>query len=193
MYQSDEAARINKFLAGFGINQIDPKKPMFRLVWSTLQHEKRLGEFSVYAGPIFLRTEVGVRELPKYPYLADRWILEQWYPPEIAISRELPDSKYGSYEPIYVFEDKNGNALPLLLKVAEIIMHSKFNNHETVNDKMCRLQAEQDLKDEKIQQYVEDMVETSDVMSNLHFGEGIIVPSNYDVESPNLRKNNAGN
>lgn len=183
-----QAAQINKILKNFGINQLDPKQPMFRLVWSEFQKENRLGEFNEYCGPIFIRTFTGVKEVPKYNYIKDRWILEQWYPPAISYNKELPESRYGSYEPIYVFEDKDGNRLPLNQTVVEMIIYAKYKDDQTPTDRRMRMKLEQEIKDKKLQSYCEDMIDTSDIISNLHFKEGIIVPSNHEVESPNLRK-----
>jgi hypothetical protein len=182
------AAEINKFLRPFGNNQINPREPMFRLVWSEFQRELRTGEYDVHYGPLFIRKEVATKEVPKYPFLKERYILEQWYPPDIAYTKELPNSAQGSYEPIYVFESGKGDRLPLNKRVVEIIMHGVFNTSETEKDRACRMKAAEDLKELKEQEYFEDALEcSSDIMSNLHFGEGIIVPSNYDVVSPNLK------
>lgn len=184
--ESISAAHINRFLHTFG--EWKDKEPKFRLSWSEDQRELRTGEFDVHANGIFLRTETGTREMAKYPYLRERYILEQWYPPELSFCPELPNSQYGSYEPIYVFEDGNGNRLPLNMKVVEMIMHAKFNQSESQKDKDCRMRADQDIKDKKEVEYFEDALElSSDIMSNLHFGEGIIVPKEYEGNSPNLK------
>lgn len=190
--ESFQAAQINRFLESFGF--VERKKPKFRLVWSEFERELRTGEFEVWAGPLFIRTEVCTREMPKYPYLRERYILEMYVPPESAFNRELPNSKYGDYYPIYVFESCKGDRLPLNMRVVEIIMHSKFNTRETEKDRMCRMQAEFDLKEKEYEEYVMDSVESSDIISNLHFGEAIIVPKNYDITSPNLKgKENENN
>lgn len=189
MSDFDEAAKINKFLKGFGINQIDTKQPMFRLVWAPDQRELRRGEFNVYAGEIFIRTEVGVREMPKYPYIGERYVLEQWYPPVLSYSEELPNSKYGSYEPLYVFEDKNRNKLPLNIKVVEMIMYAKFNDRQSPDQRKSRLATEEDEKDQKETKYFEEVIDTSDITSLLHFKEAILCPD-IGVPSQNLRGNN---
>ena len=186
--ESFELGQINKFLKPFGSIPNEPKSSRFRVVWSDFQREMRQGEFNVYCGPVFIRTEVGVRETEKYPYISSRYVLEQWYPPEIAYNREIPNSRYGSYEPIYVFEDKDGNRLPLWLKIVEIIMHSKFNDSESEAAKKSRQQAKEDMKNVEELKYFEEALDCSDMASNLHFGEGIIVPKEYDIESVNLRK-----
>lgn len=118
---------INDYLKGVGSN---PRgEPLFRLVWSTTQRELRYGTYNEFYHDLFVRTVTGVREVPKYPFLVDRWVLEMWRPPEMVICEELPESKNGLYEPLYVFEDGDRNPLPLNLKVVEIIVKTMLGRH----------------------------------------------------------------
>lgn len=97
-------------------------RPNFRIVWSDSQTEKRFGEFDVHYGAIYLRTEKCVREVPKYPFFRQRWILEkQVYAP-------APEDvkNYNWYEPVFVFESAKGEALEPVWKAIEIIVHSLF-------------------------------------------------------------------
>lgn len=74
--------------------------PNFRLVYCGDQFEKRKGEFSVYSGDIYLRTESGIREVKKYAYIDDDiWIIERLIP------NHHQDVMEGSfvYEPVYAF------------------------------------------------------------------------------------------
>lgn len=186
--ESLEAAQINRFLRTFGNSPLDSKKPLFRLVWSSTELETRFGEFDVHLGPIFLRTEICTKEVFKYQDIWDRYILEQWQPPEIAYTKEVPASQFGLYTPLYPFEDKDHNRLPLNMRVVELIMYAMLAPRKTYLERLSRIKEEMKKKEEDIDQYIMDSVESSDITSNLHFGEGIIVPSNYDVQSPNLRK-----
>lgn len=99
-------------------------KTKFRLVWSEDITENRKGEFNEFYGKIFLRTIVGTRELPKYNYIHNRYILEGWKDEDLSFNGEVPNAKYGDYIPIYVFEDKNGNPLPVTHKVLTFIIAS---------------------------------------------------------------------
>lgn len=125
---------LNKKLADRG-RSLDGR-PIWRIVWSTSQREMRRGKFSDYYGTIFLREVEEVRSVPKYWYNPDRWVLERltFLPPNAAIHKELLSQTStldiqapvynGTYEPIYVFEDKDKNPLPLVEFVLDAIMFS---------------------------------------------------------------------
>jgi len=73
--------------------------PNYRLVWSEDQYEKRIGEFDIVTeSGIFLRKEVGVKEVPKYRYFREKWVLEKIFP----INGPGLTEKW-SYEPVYAF------------------------------------------------------------------------------------------
>jgi len=111
---------INSFLTNFGTTLNGT--PHWRLVWSDDQLEYRKGVFNEFYGDVFLRTIKGTREVRKYNYIKERWILERYFPPEMSYNPEIPTSVFGNYEPVYVFEDKNGNFLQPTLKVVEFIV-----------------------------------------------------------------------
>src|SRR5690606_31743133 len=92
----------------FGIDTVTGL-PMYRVVWSEDQLEKRLTD-RTDTGIHLLRPEV--RLLPKYrQWIQNKYVLERLVVvPEIN-AHELPTQKL-SYEPLWVFEDKKGNALP---------------------------------------------------------------------------------
>ena len=81
-------------------------RPRYRLVWTTTQTEVRKDNYNVYYGSIYLRTEENViKEVPKYPFDRDRFALEYHtyeHPPNLI-------SFNGSYEPVWIFRDKNGD------------------------------------------------------------------------------------
>jgi hypothetical protein len=97
---------LNQYLKAHGVN--DFGQPLYRVVWSDFQLEHRRGVFRDFIGKIFLREFVGVKEVPKYNFIKERWILERWFPPSMAWHPELPDSSQGNYEPLYVFQDRLG-------------------------------------------------------------------------------------
>lgn len=125
---------LNRKLADRG-RSLDGR-PIWRIVWSTSQREMRRGKFSDFYGSIFLREVEEVRNVPKYWYSKDRWVLERltYLPPNASIHHELISQTStldiqapvynGTYEPIYVFEDKDRNPLPLHELVVEAIMHA---------------------------------------------------------------------
>lgn len=94
-------------------------KPRFRVVWSTDEKEKRVGEHEEYYNEIFVRKFFGVAEYPKYSFCPDRWVLEMRVPTH---NPELTEQN--SYEPLWVLQDKNGNYLPLNWDAIEIIIQA---------------------------------------------------------------------
>jgi hypothetical protein len=93
--------------------------PNFRIAWSTGLTEKRFGTFSDFYGKIFLRQVTEVRDVLKYPFDQDRWILERAQ--SAAGNRELMGDY--SYEPLYVFKDEHGLYLPLERRPVEVLIH----------------------------------------------------------------------
>ena len=97
---------INKWLHKFGVWHDGRAK--FRVALSN-QTEHRWGEYAeFYGGNIFLRTTVGVLEVPKYSWLPElHWVLEELKFPAYDQSRpllpELVDSYSGVYESRYTF------------------------------------------------------------------------------------------
>lgn len=93
-------------------------------------------------------------------------------PPEFAANSELPDSKNGSYEPLYVFEDKDGNFLHPTRKAVEFLVNY-CKNADTSGDKKCRIQNEYDaVEDKKIEQEV-DSLDLSPLQNSLRMKEAI--------------------
>lgn len=120
-----EVDLINTVIRRHGTNQYGD--PIFRVVFSDNQVESRKGTYTDYAGDIFIRTVTEVREVPKYPNLKGKWILERWAPGELSYHPDLITMKNGVYICVYAFQDKDGNYLPPLLKVAEILIYHLLN------------------------------------------------------------------
>lgn len=126
-------------------------RPIWKLSWAPSQREKRLGEFSDFYGSIFLRKRTEIREVPKYWYLGARWVLERltFLPPSASIHRELVAQvteldifapvTNGTYEPIYVFQDKDQNPLPVTEWALDAIMHAlEFGERVKLTDSDMR-------------------------------------------------------
>jgi hypothetical protein len=120
---TEEHKDLNKFLREF-YGRTVTGKTKFRLVWSEDITERRRGEFNEFYGKIFLRTVVGVRELPKYNYIHNRYILEGWSDVNLSHNGEVPEASNGDYVPIWVFEDSKGNPLPVTRKVLNFLIAS---------------------------------------------------------------------
>jgi len=163
---------INDYLKRWGVNP--QGDPIMRLVWSDDQRELRRGEFNEFYGDILLRTVTGVQEVPKYSWIHERWILERWAPPESVKHDDLPEWQKGSYEPIYVFQDKFERLLPLSLRVVELICSAMFNQPPTKQQISSELAAYLEGKELAEQAYFEDALEISTPLcSALSLGEGI--------------------
>ena len=105
--------------------------PIFRVVWSEDQVEKRHGTFVDYVPntEIYLRTVTEVREVPKYKqWIHGRHILERLVVVPEVNRAELPASKI-SYEPLWVFRKGDDNEteegyLPPALDKCQFIIDS---------------------------------------------------------------------
>lgn len=152
-------------------------KLLYQLTWSGNAFELRRGVFNDFYGDIFVREFRGVRLVPKYPYIESRWILEKYFPPSVAFSEALPESNEGSYEPIFVFQDKNGNPLPVVLKVVEMLI-----NYDRNQSKPSSVQRASEAKEafEKLEEKefndILDSIDTSPIQSLLHTKEAIVKP-----------------
>lgn len=105
-------------------------RAMFRIVWADEQLEKRRGTFEIFSGPIYLRTEVGVKEVPKYPYFKGCWVLEKLDPYR---HQDIVYEKSKGYEPFHVFADGQGNPLPVNRRVVEFICRAILEGPQNVD------------------------------------------------------------
>lgn len=106
--------------------KLDDLRPYWRVVWSEDQFEKRLTNFTAEG---FELIHPEVRELRKYPYDHNKYILEMLTEISVIDLIELPTSNGLSYEPRWVFQDKYGNALPPRYDFIELII-------KTIHDKI---------------------------------------------------------
>lgn len=119
----EDVKRINQQLIDhFGVDTVTGHA-MWRVSWSNDQYEKRLTEYT-NEGLKLLYPEV--RELPKYQWIKDRWILERLcLIPDINIA-ELPTQKQ-SYECMYPFQNAYTNdALPPNFEAARFVVNAVY-------------------------------------------------------------------
>lgn len=109
-------------------------RPIYRLAWSDDLLEKRVGNFTDWYGHIMIRQEhKAMREVKKYWYLKKQcWVLEKLVfirgnEALKEISLELVEARNGSYEPLYMFHDKDENPLEVNWKVVQIILATIHN------------------------------------------------------------------
>lgn len=159
---------INQQLQLHGLNL--KGEPLYRIVWSDFQTEIRYGRFREFMGKLFLREFIGTKEVPKYNFLSERWVLERWLLPELVYTPELPGSSQGSYEPIYVFQDKHGNYLPPNLKAAEFVVSRAEHPVHTTQEE--RMNEKDEIERKEIEFYM-DALEVSPITNALHMKEAI--------------------
>jgi len=136
-------------------------RPIWRISWAPDQREKRLGKFSDFYGSIFLRERTEVRDVPKYWYMGARWVLERlsFIPPGSSLHRELVSQGSsldpwapvvnGTYEPIYVFQDAKGEALPVTEWALEAVLHTaEFGERRKLSDSDMRDQYHESIEDD---------------------------------------------
>ena len=156
---------FKEFLSRFGNNPLGG--PWYKLVWSDSETEIRHGTFNEFSDSgLYLRTVTDTRETPKYSYIKSRWILEKWIPPEKAYNAELPHSRNGSYEPLFVFEDRYGRPLEITYKALEFIIGADNRVREKFTDRS------EEIKAQEIEQ-IKDEIDSSPVQNALHLGQGI--------------------
>lgn len=160
---------IHKYLKKQGLTPFGA--PIFKLVWSEDEREMRRGTFNEFYGEIFLRTFVGVKNVPKYNYIKDRWILEKWQPSAVL---ELPESeRRGTYEPFYVFEDTNHNYLEPNLKAIEFLIEFSRRQNILPGDRASQLRTEAEEADRRQYQRDYDAIDSSPIQNALHLKEGV--------------------
>lgn len=155
--------------------------PLFRISWSEDQFEKRMVDYSpeglLLAKPI-------IQERPKYrQWLHNKYILERIIPvPPIA---DLVDKT--SYEPIWVFENKDGDSLPPNYIVCKIVIASLHAaTAKAVGAKYLDPRTRPEFKAEeamRLQQLQEELFgNETPVTDALAYGTGVVVPSNQEQE-----------
>jgi hypothetical protein len=161
-----------KLLLYYGKN-VNCDKPNYRVVWSTGLTERRRGEFIVHDAHGNRRgSEVGVREVLKYPLYQDRWVFERLFP------NPNQDEVVGdyTYEPVWVFEDEQGNAQPLWVEAVMFVARQAAmpEIQRRTQAEVDRIEAE---RMEKEQQNTKDFIDNEypDTIDRIHDGEGVVI------------------
>lgn len=149
-------------------------RPLFRLVWSDKATEKRLGTYNDFKGSLFIRQVREVREVPKYNYIRERWIIEKWAPPEEVINMELPESSQGSYELIWVFSDKEGNYLKPTMKAVQFLVDYIRKNQKVLSGarRSELMTSLLDADDAEVESFM-DAMDISPIEIALNLGEAV--------------------
>ncbi len=184
----EKVETINRQLVDlFGIDTITGK-PIWRVVWSEDQFEKRL--MDVTDEGLSLITPQ-VREVPKYrQWITQKYVLERLVlVPEINAG-ELPASKQ-SYEPIFVFMDKNGDYLPPKIQAAKFVIDAIYelqgrNTFAKYRDPINNIEEYREARRKEIDKIQAELFgDETAVTDALTRKEGIVIPNSYHDNKEN--------
>lgn len=149
--------------------------PLFRISWSEDQIEKRVVNHSPEG---FELINPVVEERPKYrQWLHNKYILERLIPvPSIA---DLVDKI--SYEPVWVFEDKDENSLPPNYDVCKIVIAAiHAASAKAIGAKYLDPRTRPDFKEEEIVRLAKLQEELfgneTDLTDSLAAGSAVFIP-----------------
>lgn len=148
-----EVDEINRQLREhFGADANDRDSPIWRVVWSDDQYEKRETEYND-EGYRLLFPRVAV--LPKYQWIKERWILERLVLVPEVNSKELLGRKV-SYEVIYIFETQQGVYLPPNFNAAKFVIDTIY---AAQGKKSMRKYVDDAVKDENRKARIDKLTE----------------------------------
>jgi hypothetical protein len=150
-------------------------RSIFRIVWANDQLEKRLTD-TLDSGIQLLYPIV--REVKKYSYLKDLWVLERLVVVPDINQSELPTSKL-SYEPVWAYRD----APPDWMGTKFIVdtLYAALGKKSMA--KYVEPASAQD-REKRISKLQEELFgNETEVTDALTYKEGIVVPSTYKKES----------
>ena len=114
---------INRQLENLFGTDFTSKRPIFRVVWSEDQFEKR--EMDVTPEGLQLLSPI-VREVPKYR----QWIQKKYVLERLVIVPEVNQKELGglkvSYEPLWVFQTEDEQYLPPKIEVAKFVIDAIY-------------------------------------------------------------------
>ncbi len=176
MELAEPIERINQQLQDyFGIDTAS-SRPMWRVVWSQDQREKRETMWSE-DGSIALPYPV-IMELPKYQHIKEKYILERLVLVPGHQQKELAGEKT-SYECMWSFEDNKGQYLPPRFDMCKFVIDNiyaaegKKSMRHYIDDPDLR-----ENKEKRLAEYQEYLFgNETDVTDALARREGVVVPS----------------
>ncbi len=151
-------------------------KPKYRVVWSTTEREWCTGVFVKHTeAGIYLGEQLATREVEKYPMFPDYWILEH-------IQSNLGNPELHariSYEPLWVFADKDGNRLDYDWEVLEKIIY--FHQNKTAPPTKAMLDhAEEEKKQKESAEFLDYLKKRDPFPNRMYDSKIVTVPSKYD-------------
>lgn len=191
MELTEKIETINDLLeTHFGIDTISGI-PIWRVVWSEDQFEKRLVD-TTPSGVLLLKPEV--REVPKYrQWVQEKYVLERLVLVPDVDKETLPSQKV-SYEPMWVFQDNKGNPLPPRFEYCQLIVDTvyaalgKSSLAKYIHPGADEVEPEVAIAKQKarIDNVCQELFgDESGLDGSLVHGEGIVVPNMPNAESAN--------
>jgi len=146
---------INKRLVDRYGKDVSLNNPNYRIVNTRGLTEHRYGTFRDYDdNRTFIREVSEVREVEKYPFYEDSWVLEK-LTPNLANAELIAKV---SYEPIWVFGQAGSDKNPNWRAVVLLVNASKFVDRVK--------KSPQDIKDEEIAQFEKERVLCKEILKN---------------------------
>lgn len=118
MFIPESLETINKRLTDH-YGKFEDGRPNWRVVWSDDQYEKRLVSHTDEG--FELLTPI-VKTVPKYSYIEHKYVLERLIPIPFFHGQDLVDKT--SYEPVWTFEDNQGNPLPPIWEAIYLLIRT---------------------------------------------------------------------
>ena len=164
----------------FGLDTAS-SKPMWRIVWAADQVEKRL--MSTLDNGIQLLHPV-VREVKKYNYIKDAFVLERLVIVPDFQQKELADVKL-SYEPIWVYVTATGMPVPPKWEPTKLIVDTLYAAMgKSGLKKYIDPDKDEGAQEARLAKIHEELfgneTETGDA---LRYKEGIVVPNSYQEKN----------
>jgi hypothetical protein len=162
---------VNRQLEEIYGKDLTSELPIWRIVFSDDQLETRFGEFNHFVGNSLIRTTKEIAEVPKYPFIKHRHVLERLV---YHTNPELMDNP--SYEPMYVFQDKHGNSLDVELWVCQARIQMLFS--DPVKKTESDHQAEYDAQMKKEKAVCKDILANDRpyIPTMIELGEAVSLP-----------------
>ena len=174
--------RINQQLVEkYGL-EVSSRRPIFRVIHSNTTTERRLGDFHDFTNSgIFIRTVREVREVLKYAYLRDTWILERltWVG---GGNPELPEAKGYEYETVWAFRDKHGNPLYPHFNIIVLMLDIMINGPKEKKTESDYEYEEQQKMLKESEQYF-DMLESEGRSNLFAFEDAVFMDSTKRFDS----------
>jgi hypothetical protein len=171
----------NQLIDLFGVDTATGQ-PLFRVVWSEDQYEKRMVDTTPEG--IILPFSV-LKEVPKYSqWIDNRFVLERLVIVPEQNVKELAGLKL-SYEPLWVFRGKFDQYVPPTTWACKFIVDTlyaaigksslaKYIDEEAKNP--------QEMKEKRINKLTEELFgDESNILGRTITGEAIVVPQSYET------------